>query len=215
MPPYRTCFSKRQFSQPQLLATLCFMRYEDWTFRETEARLSEHGELRRALALASVPDYTTLQPFLRRLLEPTWSTPSRIVVRRVPGRRRRRTTVAVDATGLAQGAVSTFLVRRTPSSAALAALVEMVGRRRRGETTHLVPIGTAGPGEFFGCPFGSFKSSRLMVASALVNTFDSPKRVSTLRMVVSERRLMMYLPETSCASLAPSTALTGAGSYGQ
>src|SRR5438067_1605740 len=43
---------------------------------------------------------------------PTWSTPSRIVVRRVPGRRRRRTTVAVDATGLAQGAVSTFLVRR-------------------------------------------------------------------------------------------------------
>src|SRR5438876_7188961 len=68
----------------------------------------------------------------------------------------------------------------------------MVGRRRRGETTHLVPIGTAGPGEFFGCPFGSFKSSRLMVASALVNTFDSPKRVSTLRMVVSERRLMMY-----------------------
>src|SRR5439155_781264 len=44
--------------------------YEDWTFRETEVRLSEHGELRRALALASVPDYTTLQPFLRRLLEP-------------------------------------------------------------------------------------------------------------------------------------------------
>jgi len=30
-----------------------------------------------------------------------------------------------------------------------------------------------------------------MVASALVNTFDSPKRVSTLRMVVSERRLMI------------------------
>src|SRR5438309_8340124 len=27
-------------------------------------------------------------------------------------------------------------------------------------------------------------------------------------MVVSERRLMMYLPETSCASLALSTALT-------
>jgi len=113
MPPYRTCFSKRQFSQPQLLAILCFMRYEDWTFRETEVRLSEHGELRRALALASVPDTT---PRSSRSCDvswnPTWSTPSRIVVRRVPGRRRRRTTVAVDATGLAQGAVSTFLVRR-------------------------------------------------------------------------------------------------------
>jgi len=54
VPRYRTCFSKRQFSQPQLLAILCLMRYEDWTFRETEVRLSEHGELRRALALASV-----------------------------------------------------------------------------------------------------------------------------------------------------------------
>jgi len=44
----RSCFSKHQFSQPQLLAILCLMRYEDWTFRETEVRLSEHGELRRA-----------------------------------------------------------------------------------------------------------------------------------------------------------------------
>ena len=50
VPRYRTCLSKRQFSQPQLLAILCLMRYEDWTFRETEVRLSEHGELRRALA---------------------------------------------------------------------------------------------------------------------------------------------------------------------
>jgi hypothetical protein len=24
------------------------MRYEDWTYREAEARLAEHGELRRA-----------------------------------------------------------------------------------------------------------------------------------------------------------------------
>ena len=46
------------------------MRYEDWTFRETEVRLSEHGELRGALALASVPDYPTLYRFLRRLHEP-------------------------------------------------------------------------------------------------------------------------------------------------
>jgi len=78
VPRYRTCFSKHQFSQPQLLAILCLMRYEDWTFRETEVRLREHGELRRALALASVPDYTTLYRFLRRLHEPDLrSTPSR------------------------------------------------------------------------------------------------------------------------------------------
>src|SRR5438552_9519975 len=124
MPPYRTCFSKRQFSQPQLLAILCFMRYEDWTFRETEVRLSEHGELRRALALASVPDSTSLQPFLRRLLEPDLEHALEDSRASRAGEAAKANQVAVDATGLAQGAVSTFLVRRTPSSAALAALVE-------------------------------------------------------------------------------------------
>ncbi len=29
MPPYRSKFSKRRFTQPQLLAILCLMRYED------------------------------------------------------------------------------------------------------------------------------------------------------------------------------------------
>jgi hypothetical protein len=51
LPPYRTRFSKHQFTQPQLLAVLCLMRYEDWTFREAEVRLREHQELRAALQL--------------------------------------------------------------------------------------------------------------------------------------------------------------------
>jgi len=42
LPPYRTRFSKHQFTQPQLLAILCLMRYEDWTFREAAVRLREH-----------------------------------------------------------------------------------------------------------------------------------------------------------------------------
>jgi hypothetical protein len=36
LPAQRTKFSKRWFTQPQLLAVLCLMRYEDWTFRESE-----------------------------------------------------------------------------------------------------------------------------------------------------------------------------------
>src|SRR5208337_4740419 len=67
LPAQRSKFSKRVFTQPQLLAVLCLMRYEDWTFREAEVRLSEHTELRSALALKSVPDYTTLYRFLARL----------------------------------------------------------------------------------------------------------------------------------------------------
>jgi hypothetical protein len=35
LPAYRSKFSKCQFTQPQLLAILCLMRYEDWTFLRT------------------------------------------------------------------------------------------------------------------------------------------------------------------------------------
>src|SRR5260221_486817 len=96
LPPYRTRFSKHQFTQPQLLAVLCLMRYEDWTFREAETRLREHQELRAALKLREVPDYTTLYRFLRRLRR----------------RRRRAVSVAIDGTGLSYNSVSTFFIRR-------------------------------------------------------------------------------------------------------
>jgi Transposase domain (DUF772) len=69
LPAYRSKFSKHRFQQPQLLAILCLMRYEDWTFREAEVRLSEHTELRAALGLQHVPDSTTVYRFLRRLDE--------------------------------------------------------------------------------------------------------------------------------------------------
>ena len=115
LPPYRTRFSKRQFTQPQLLTILGLMRYEDWTFREAEVRLREHGELRRALGLVSVPDFTTLYRFLQRMDESTLARALEETVRRLHGAGpcgRERARVAVDATGLASGAVSTFFVRR-------------------------------------------------------------------------------------------------------
>jgi hypothetical protein len=65
LPTYRRRFSKHQFTQPQLLAILCLMRYEDWTFREAEVRRCEHRELREALQLRCVPDHTTLYRFLK------------------------------------------------------------------------------------------------------------------------------------------------------
>lgn len=109
---HRTKFSKRLFTQPQLLAVLCLMRYEDWTFREAEVRLSEHAELRSALRLRTVPDYTTLYRFLLRLEEDDVARVMNEIVRRMPGRWRSPATVAVDATGLAPGAVSSYFIRR-------------------------------------------------------------------------------------------------------
>jgi hypothetical protein len=113
VPRYRTKFSKHTFSQPQLLAILCLMRYEDWTYREAEVRLAEHSELRRALQLKSVPDHTALYRFLRRLDEDAIDRALSEVVHRIPlPGPRRRARVAIDATGLSQGAISTFFVRR-------------------------------------------------------------------------------------------------------
>ncbi len=114
---YRTKFSKRTFTQPQLLAVLCLMRYEDWTLRKTEVRLAEHGELRSALGLRKAPDHTTLYRFLRRLDERALVDALNETVRCLPklGDHEQEpvATVAVDATGLVPGAISTFYVRRT------------------------------------------------------------------------------------------------------
>jgi hypothetical protein len=109
-------FSPQRFTQPQLLAILCLMRYEDWTFRAAEVRLAEHGELRRALELQTVPDYSTLFRFMLRVEEKMIAEVLAEVVRRFQSRRSAsddsRSIVAVDATGLAPGAISTFFIRR-------------------------------------------------------------------------------------------------------
>jgi Transposase DDE domain/Transposase domain (DUF772) len=112
LPAYRSKFSKHQFQQPQLLAILCLMRYEDWPFREAEVRLAEHAELRAALGLQHVPDYTTVYRFLRRLDEAALEQALGAVVQQLMPAPARQATVAVDATGLAPGAISTFFVKR-------------------------------------------------------------------------------------------------------
>lgn len=120
LPQYRSKYSKHTFAQPTLLAVLCVMRYEDWTYRETEVRLADHHELRDALGLTRIPDHTTLYRCVRRLdvcdfdqllanTLPQMSPPSGDDQSATgpPG-----TTVAVDGTGLTPGAISTFFVNR-------------------------------------------------------------------------------------------------------
>ncbi len=116
LPAYSGKYSKHTFTQPQLMTILCLMRFEDWTFREAEVRLAEHSDLRRALGLERVPDHTTLYRFMRRVTdeildEVLTAVATRLVPRR-RGRKRKKVTVAVDATGLAPGSVSTFFINR-------------------------------------------------------------------------------------------------------
>ncbi len=145
LPRYRSRFSKRQFTQPQLLAILCLMRYEDWTFREAEVRLGEHRELRQVLGLGSVPDFTTLYRFLQRLDDQTIDSAVDETVRRLRGslrQKRKRARVAVDATGFAQGARKHLLCAAHASSraetAAVAPLAEVGGRRGFGSPVRVV-----------------------------------------------------------------------------
>jgi hypothetical protein len=114
VPTYRTRFSKHQFTQPQLLTILLLLRYEDWTFREAEVRVAEHSDLRAALGLEAAPDHTTLYRFMRRLDASTLQQLLVAVVNRMPTAAA-GAVVAVDATGLAPGAISTF-VNRTRDS---------------------------------------------------------------------------------------------------
>ncbi len=111
LPTYRSKFSKHLYTQPQLLALLCLMRYADWTFREAEVRVNEHSDLRAILKLEAAPDYSTLHRFLDRMDEVALSQVMARVVRifpNTPG----GVTVAVDSTGLTPTAVSTFFIKR-------------------------------------------------------------------------------------------------------
>lgn len=116
VPPYGSKYSKHTFTQPQLMTILCLMRFEDWTFREAEVRLAEHSDLRRALGLERAPDHTTLYRFMRRVtdevLDEVLTAVAQRLVPRRRGRKRKKAVVAVDATGLAPGSVSTFFINR-------------------------------------------------------------------------------------------------------
>ena len=88
------------------------MRYEDWTFRKTEVPLSEHTELRSALELHSIPDDATPYRFLTGLDPADAARAMNEIVRRMPGGGEVLATIVVDATGLAQAAVSSYFIRR-------------------------------------------------------------------------------------------------------
>jgi hypothetical protein len=115
LPAYRSKFSKHTFTQPQLLAALLVMRYEDWTFREAEVRLLEHSELRAALGLSRVPDYTALYRFMRRLDKDAVDRALAEAARLVPPPPSGGAGIAVDGTGLEATSVSAYYVQRSGS----------------------------------------------------------------------------------------------------
>lgn len=91
------------------------MSNENWTFREAEVRLAEHSDLRAALGLTSAPDHTTLYRFMR-LLDTSILLQLLVAVVERMQMRDEGAILAVDATGLAPEAISTFFVNRKQDS---------------------------------------------------------------------------------------------------
>ena len=119
LPRERSRFSKHQFTHPHLLVVLRQMHYEDLTFREAELSLGEHRECQNVRRWGC-PGYPTSRPRTvscspaasrRPSIGPSVRDGARLRGRRGKGQQRAR--VALDATALTQGAVSTLFVRRT------------------------------------------------------------------------------------------------------
>ena len=76
-------------------------------------RLQEHSELRMALGLKQTPDYTTFYRFMRRLSSELIQTAlQETALQTMNEKPTKRAVLAVDATGLAPGAISTFFINR-------------------------------------------------------------------------------------------------------
>jgi hypothetical protein len=65
---YSHRYSPKKFTQPQLFACLVLKEFEKKDYRGIVTLLAEWTDLRKAIGLASVPHFTTLQKASRRLL---------------------------------------------------------------------------------------------------------------------------------------------------
>ena len=71
LPRYAHRFSPHKFTQPQLFAILVLRQFLRTDYRGITQQLREWSELRQALGLGSVPNYSTLCYAERRLLKKT------------------------------------------------------------------------------------------------------------------------------------------------
>ena len=75
LPAYSHRFSPKKFTQPQLFAVAVVRKFLRLDYRGMQTRLAEWAELRDALELQHVPNYSTLCYADRRLLKKNTATP--------------------------------------------------------------------------------------------------------------------------------------------
>ena len=110
LPAYSHPKSPRRFTQPQLLACLVLRAYQKQTYRGVADLLAASDALRRALGLARVPDYSTLQRFADRAVTPDGI--DRLLGRLVERVGPAVADVAMDATGMEPSNASAYYTAR-------------------------------------------------------------------------------------------------------
>jgi hypothetical protein len=69
LPAYSSKFSKKTYTQHQLLAALAVKTFLGTDYRGIEQHLRDWSDLRDAIGLKAVPDHSTLQKAAERILE--------------------------------------------------------------------------------------------------------------------------------------------------
>src|SRR3954447_21967288 len=69
IPAYSSRFSRKDFTQHQHFVLLALREFLEVDYRGLEQILGEWAELREALGLRKVPDHSTMQKAVERLLE--------------------------------------------------------------------------------------------------------------------------------------------------
>jgi hypothetical protein len=69
LPAYSSKYSRKDYTQHQLVALLALREFLRTDYRGLEQILADWSDLRAALGLAKVPDHSTLQKAAARLLE--------------------------------------------------------------------------------------------------------------------------------------------------
>lgn len=64
---YSYFYSKQKYTQPQLFAILAYKTYNKYDYRNTIENLKISTKLQKALKLKTIPHYTTIQKFFKKL----------------------------------------------------------------------------------------------------------------------------------------------------
>lgn len=128
LPEHTSRFSRKDFTQPQLMACLILRGSMGLTYRATHQLLRDAPGLRETLALSKAPHFTTIERFQNApgMGELAEALLAELMLELGGGQRPEVREIAVDATGLHATGASAYFEHRVGRSAAFVKLSAVV-----------------------------------------------------------------------------------------